>query len=482
VLLEHRIARGTNARKRALELLRRVGLPDTERQYRSWPHQLSGGMRQRAMIALALSCEPELLIADEPTTALDVTVQAQVLSLLQTLRRESGIALLLITHDLGVIAENCERMLVLHRGRLLEQGPTGSVFRSPAEEITKAMLAAAARIDDVPPAAPAASGLAPVLCVDRLDVAFRNPERAWRRRNEHSAVREVTFSVCAGETVAVVGESGSGKTTVARAIVGLVFEGSGTVSLSGEPLAGRVRSRPLTKRRDLQMVFQDPAASLDPAMKVGRIIAEPVALHEPRLGRAKRHERIVAVLGRVGLDESLLQRYPHELSGGQAQRVAIARALVLEPKVLICDEAVAALDGTVRRAILDLLQAEQKRSGLALIFITHDLAVVRQISHRVLIMYMGRICELADNEALFRQPRHPYTRALMDSAPVADPTRGPRRARVIGEASSLGTPSGCAFHPRCEYALPRCKAERPELERIDGADVACHRAKELDLR
>ncbi|MEX2126417.1 MAG: ABC transporter ATP-binding protein [Woeseia sp.] len=482
VLLEHRIVRARDTRQRAFELLRRVGLPDAERQYRAWPHQLSGGMRQRAMIALALSCEPELLIADEPTTALDVTLQAQVLQLLQKLRAESGIALMLITHDLGVVAGNCGRMLVLHHGRMLEQGLTTTVFQSPVQEITRAMLAATVSVDDPAPPAPAASGSPPVLSVDKLEVTFSDTRFGWRPQTAHSAVRGVTFSLGAGETVAVVGESGSGKTTVARAIVGLALKGRGTVSLSGESLAGRVRFRPLDQRRDLQMVFQDPVASLDPAMKVGRIIAEPVELHEPRLGRAEYDQRVVAVLGRVGLDDSLLQRFPHELSGGQAQRVAIARALVLEPKVLICDEAVVALDGTVRRAVLDLLQAEQRRSGLSLLFITHDLAVVRQISHRVLVMYMGRICEHADNDALFRRPRHPYTRALMDAVPVADPTRGPRPAPGVGEVSSAGIPSGCAFHPRCEYAQPRCRTERPELERIDGSDVACHRAGEIDLR
>ena len=482
VLKEHGIARGRNAEKRALELLTRVGLRDADRQYRAWPHHLSGGMRQRATIALALSCEPELLIADEPTTALDVTVQAEVLRLLASLREEKGIALLLITHDLGVIAGNSERMLVLHRGGVIEQGATRAVFRKPAEAITKAMLAAAASVEDTPPAPPTVSGAAPVLSVDDLEVTFR--DRAgpgWRAGSGGHAVRAVSFSLGPGETIAVVGESGSGKTTVARAIVGLAGEGRGSVTLSGEPLAPRVRSRSPATRRELQMVFQHPVASLDPAMRVERIIAEPIKLHKPELGRSARDRRIVAVLERVGLDSSLLQRFPHELSGGQAQRVALARALVLEPKILICDEAVAALDGTARRAVLALLKAEQQRSGLSLVFIAHDLAVVRQISHRVLVMYMGRVCELAGNETLFRRPRHPYTRALLDSVPIADPDRPPRLAPVVGEVSS-GIPPGCAFHPRCAFAVARCKVERPEPERVDGSQVACHRAREIDLR
>ena len=481
VLLEHRIVDRRAARGRALELLRRVRLPDAERQYRSYPHQLSGGMRQRAMIALALACEPELLIADEPTTALDVTVQAQVLKLLKELRAQTGIGLLLITHDLGVVAENCERMLVMHRGRLLEQGSTRAVFRNPQQQRTKEMLAAAARLDHRPPERPPVSAL-PVLLVDRISVRFREAPSGWKRQGSRGVVGNVSFSLAPGETLGIVGESGCGKTSLARALVGLVAADTGSVCLSAEPLAARVADRAPEERRDLQMVFQDPVASLSPAMKVGSIIAEPVALHEPGLRRDERNDRVASALGRAGLDPSLLQRFPHELSGGQAQRVAISRALVLQPKVLICDEAVAALDGTVRRAILDLLAAEQRRSGLSLVFITHDLAVVRQISDRVLVMYMGGIAELADNENLFARPRHPYTRALLDAVPQADPERVPPALPIEGEVSTEGRPSGCPFHPRCAYAVARCREEVPALRQVDGVEVACHRAEELDLR
>jgi oligopeptide/dipeptide ABC transporter ATP-binding protein len=481
VLREHRVARGKDAPMRAIEMLRRVRLPDPERRYRAWPHQLSGGMRQRVMIALALACEPELLIADEPTTALDVTVQAQVLALLQEIRARTGIALLLITHDLGVIAENCERMLVMHHGRGVEQGLTAEVFAHPTEQVTKAMLAAARRLDDAPPRSVANSSV-PVLSVDSIRVTFRDARWAWHGHMSHGAVRAVSFTVGPGETLAVVGESGCGKTTLARVIAGLVRADSGTVHLCGKPLAADARSRPADERRRVQMVFQDPVASLDPAMKVTAIAGEPVALHEPGLGRAACRDRIVAMLARVGLDASLLQRFPHELSGGQAQRVAIARALLLDPKVLICDEAVAALDGTARISILDLLQNEQQRSGLSLVFITHDLAVVRRISHRILVMYMGRVCEVSGNDTLFRRPRHPYTRALINSMPIADPARGPRPVQLSGEVTLRGIPSGCPFHPRCEYAVARCAEETPEPRTIDGVDVACHRAEELDLR
>jgi oligopeptide/dipeptide ABC transporter ATP-binding protein len=481
VLLEHRIVNRRAARARVLELLRRVRLPDAERQYRSYPHQLSGGMRQRAMIALALACEPELLIADEPTTALDVTVQAQVLNLLKELRAETGIALLLITHDLGVVAENCERMLGMHRGRLLEQGSTRTVFRNPLQQRTKQMLAAAARLDHAPPDRPPVSTL-PVLLVEGISVRFREAPTGWQRQRSRGVVRQLSFSLAAGETLGIVGESGCGKTSLARALVGLVAANAGSVSLSGERLAARVAHRSPGERRNLQMVFQDPVASLSPAMKVGSIIAEPVALHEPELSLEERNDRVAAVLRRAGLDQSLLQRFPHELSGGQAQRVAISRALVLQPKVLICDEAVAALDGTVRRSILDLLAAEQRRSGLSLVFITHDLAVVRQISHRVLVMYMGGIAELADNEKLFARPRHPYTRALLSAVPQADPERVPEPVPVEGEVPGEGRPPGCPFHPRCRYVLARCREEVPALRQVDGVDVACHRAEELDLR
>jgi len=480
VLQEHRVARGKDARMRAIELLRRVRLPDAERRYRAWPHQLSGGMRQRVMIALALSCEPELLIADEPTTALDVTVQAQVLALLQEIRASTGIALLLITHDLGVIAENCERMLVMHRGRPLEQGATTEIFARPTETITKSMLAATRRLYDAPPRLPPGSS-SKVLSVDDIRVTFEGPRPAWGGRKSYGAVRSVSFSLEPGETLAVVGESGCGKTTLARVIAGLVRPDGGSVHLCGKPLAAEVRLRRPTERHQLQMVFQDPLASLDPSMKVGAIVGEPVALHEPGLGGKARRDRIIAAVSRVGLDASLLRRFPHELSGGQAQRVSIARALVPAPKILICDEAVAALDGTARTAVLELLQNEQRRSGLSMVFITHDLAVVRQISHRILVMYMGRVCELADNEGLFGRPRHPYTRALINSMPVADPARGPRPAPVSGEVALRGIPRGCPFHPRCEYAIPRCAAEMPERRTIGGVEVACHRAEELDL-
>lgn len=484
VLLEHRVVPQAEVAERTLRLLHRVGLPDPERQAASFPHQLSGGMRQRALIALALACDPELLIADEPTTALDVTVQAQILALLRELRETTGIGILLITHDLGVVAENCPRLLVLDRGRLVAAGATDGVFRRPAHAVTRSLLAAApARKDAVtaPPAAGVRDEQA-VLRIDDLSVSFEAGRRAWRARRRLAAVRNVDLELQAGETVAIVGESGSGKTTVARAVLGLVLPDSGTLSLRGALLPAGVQARDGDQRRRVQMVFQDPSASLDPAMRVAAIIGEALAVHEPRLTQSERRARAAAVLERVGLGEELLPRYPHQLSGGQAQRVAIARALVPGPDVLVCDEAVAALDGRVRQGVLDLLLAEQRASNLSLLFITHDLALVRRFAHRVLVMYMGRTCEIAETDALFARPRHPYTRVLIDSLPVAEPGHRPRAPAAVGEiAAFVDAPSGCAFHPRCEHAVARCRDDVPQPERLEGAVVACHRARELDL-
>jgi oligopeptide/dipeptide ABC transporter ATP-binding protein len=295
-------------------------------------------------------------------------------------------------------------------------------------------------------------------------------------------VRPLSLKLAPGETVAIVGESGSGKTSLARAVLGLIPTRSGTVSFAGSELAGRVKSRPNAIRRHLQMVFQDPAASLNPAMRVAEIVAEPISIHAPKTKKVDRIKQVNEMLRHVGLGTELRDRFPHELSGGQAQRVAIARSLVIRPKVLICDEAVAALDGTIQNDILHLLQAEQADSGLSMIFITHDLSVVRQISHRVLVLYMGRVCEIATNDELFDQPQHPYTKAMISSVPVPDPSAVPHDVPVAGEVSSiLNPPAGCPFHPRCQHAVALCSAEVPELESINGANVACHRARELDL-
>ena len=471
ILVRHGVAEGRAARNQVIEMLQRVGLPDGPRQFRAFPHELSGGMRQRAMIAAALLCGPELLIADEPTTALDVTVQAQILDLLEELRQDT--ALLLITHDLGVVAGRCERLLVFEQGRLIEQGATRDVFTAPAHEHTRALLAAAPHIDAA--GAQAAGDGDPVLAIRGADVHYR----VEGRRDLH-AVRGVDLGVRAGETVAVVGESGSGKSSLARSALGLVPATAGRVILCGKELPRDLDDRDKRTRRGMQLVFQDPAGSLNPQMRVGSIVAEPLVIHAPGMDAADRRDRAAAMLVKVGLEAAHLERFPHELSGGQAQRVAIARALILEPEVLICDEAVAALDGTVREQILRLLRDVQRETGLAIVFITHDLAVVRSISQRVLVMYLGSLVELADSAALFAAPAHPYTRALLDAVPNPDPENPGGRTSVSGEVpSALDPPSGCAFHPRCPHAQSRCRDERPQPREAGASLVRCHFAEEL---
>ena len=464
ILLRHALARGAEADARVIEMLERVGLPDPRRQFRAYPHEMSGGMRQRAMLAAALIAEPELLIADEPTTALDVTVQAQILELLEEVRDET--ALLLITHDLGVIAGHCEHMIVLEKGRVVDAGPTTSLFAAPRHEHTRQLIQAAPRVDRGEPPAPVSSST--VLSVGNAVVDFA----------ELRAVDDVSFAVQSGETVAVVGESGSGKSSLVRGVLGLLPFSAGRVIYAGDELARRARQRALSQRRDLQLVFQDPVGALDPQMRVQSIVGEPLVVHETAMTRTERRSRVVAMLEKVGLGEKHLRRYPHELSGGQAQRVAIARALVLRPKVLICDEAVAALDGTVRKQVLELLGGEQRETGLSIVFISHDLAVVRAISHRVLVMYMGHLVEIADSAAIFGAPRHPYTQALLKSIPVPDPVVPPRQAALRGEVSSLlDPPPGCVFHPRCPMAEAGCKDRPPALRRVGSSRVACHLAE-----
>ena len=471
ILIQHKLAAGRQAKARVIDMLGRVGLPDAERLYRAYPHELSGGMRQRAMLAAALIAEPQLLVADEPTTALDVTVQAQILELLEELREDT--ALLLITHDLGVIAGHCERMLVLERGKLVEGGVTRDVFANPQHEHTRRLIAAAPRLDCQHIPAPVAGD--EVFSIEAASVSYDE-----RGRGSLQAVRGVDLTVRSGETIAVVGESGSGKSSLVRAALGLIPMQAGHVSLCGEALEGLAQTRALAARRGLQLVFQDPAGSLNPQLRVADIVAEPLITHEPDLATPIAAERVVNILEQVGLGARYLGRFPHELSGGQAQRVAIARALILQPKVLVCDEAVAALDGTVREQILGVLRQAQENDGLSIIFITHDLSVVRAISHRVLVMYMGAVVELADNAILFKKTRHPYTRALIAAVPVPDPQNAGGIALLPGEVpSALTPPQGCAFHPRCQHAQEACSQGVPSLRMLDGTMVRCFRADEI---
>ena len=460
ILLEHRLASAAEARGKVVDMLDRVGLPDPERQFLAYPHQLSGGMRQRAMIAAALIADPALLIADEPTTALDVTVQAQLLDLLEGLRDDT--ALLLITHDLGVVAGHCERMLVLDRGRKVEEGPTRTLFVSPQHAHTKQMIAAAPRLGAK--RSPDTVRSRTILVADGIDVVY--PE------DRLHAVHSTDLTLAAGETLAIVGESGSGKSSLVRAILGLVTPVAGDVELDGVALPHGLKQRRSADRKRLSLVFQDPVGSLNPQRRVKDIVGEPI-------GTSNR-DAISAMLERVGLDDSYLDRFPHQLSGGQAQRVAIARAVITQPDVLVCDEAVAALDGTVRQQIIDLLTSLQQETGLAIIFIAHDLAIVEGLSHRVMVMYLGRPVEVAAARELFAKPGHPYTRALIDAVPEPDPLSN-KYTFVRGETPSpVAPPLGCAFHPRCPHAIARCRVELPKLRDVDDRAVACHRYEELN--
>ena len=417
ILLEHKLVAKKAVKQKCIDMLDRVGLPEPQLQYHAYPHQLSGGMRQRALIAAALISEPDLIVADEATTALDVTVQAQILTLLRELREEFNTALLMITHDLAVISQNCERLLVMDHGHLVEEGNCREIFSKPAHPHTARLLAAVSRIDGPAPALRSTTEALPaVLSVEQLGVRFRDRRRG--ASGEFVAVQPLDLSIGAGESLAIVGESGSGKTSLARAITGLLPRTRGTVTFLGEQIPRRVEDRPKAVRRRLQMVFQEPLSSLNPAMRVGRIIAEPIAIHRPTADSQEVAKLVADMLGRVGLDQALCERYPHELSGGQAQRVAIARALVPEPRVLICDEALSALDGTVRREIIALLKAEQERSQLSLMIITHDLGVVREICDRVIVMHEGEVCEQGSNEDIFSGAQHPYTKALLAAVPV----------------------------------------------------------------
>jgi oligopeptide/dipeptide ABC transporter ATP-binding protein len=487
VLVEHRGRSWKDALKEVEQMLDAVRLPAARRRLSSYPHEFSGGMRQRVMIAGALLCRPEVLIADEPTTALDVTVQASILALLRELRDAFGTALILITHDLGVVAGNCDQVIVLQDGERREEGATEEIFASPRDDYTRRLLAAVPRLDERTPlrAALDSGASAPVLEVRDLTVQFPLPrQRLFARREYFRAVEAADLTLAPGETLGVVGESGCGKSSLARAVLRLLPASEGRVVLLGRPLDGLDRAAMRAVRRDLQLVFQDPLGSLDPRMPIGEIVAEPLLVHERTLSRGERRERVAAMLERVGLGPETVSRYPHELSGGQCQRAGIARSLITRPRLLICDEAVSALDVSVQAGIIDLLLSLQQEMGLAILFIAHDLAVVRRVSHRVMVMYLGRIVERNGAGELYARPRHPYTRALLDAVPVPDPAVERRRAPPAAARDlpvPWSPPSGCAYRTRCPWAVERCAEEEPALRVLHGGEAACHRAGELDL-
>ena len=410
-LLLHRRLGREEVRARVLELLRLVGIPEPEQRRSAYPHQLSGGQRQRVMIAMALANEPDVLIADEPTTAVDVTIQAQILRLLQDLQRRMGMAILLITHDLTIVRHVAHRVLVMTRGELVESGPVARVFAAPRHPYTRKLLAAepAGRPAPVAPGAPVVAELR------RLQVHFPIQRGLLRRTvGWVKAVDGVDLVIRAGETLGIVGESGSGKTTLGLALLRLL-PSRGVIRIGGTDVQGWSwrQLRPL--RRQMQIVFQDPFGSLSPRMSVGQIVEEGLAIH--RVGTAEeRARRVARALEEVGLDPDWAHRYPHEFSGGQRQRIAIARALVLEPRLLVLDEPTSALDMSVQAQIVDLLRSLQEKHGLAYLFISHDLRVIRATSHRVAVMKDGVVVEEGPVEQIFEDPRHPYTRALLAAA------------------------------------------------------------------
>ena len=427
----------TDALAEARRLLESVRIPDAARQLTRYPFQLSGGMRQRVMIAIALSCRPRLLIADEPTTALDVTVQAQVLRLMRGLQRELGMGLIFITHDMGVVAEMADRVVVMQHGRVVESNDIVPLFATPQHPYTAMLLDAVpvlGALSDQPLPAPfvrrgetpvpqdtVRHGAAPVLELEAVTTRF-DVRRGFRLAGRIHAAEQVSLTVAPGETLALVGESGCGKTTTGRSIIRLEQPRSGTIRVNGEDVSRLTPSNEKRLRRAVQFVFQDPFASLDPRLTIGFSIAEPIHTHKLATGPAVRI-RVQNLLREVGLLPEHANRYPHELSGGQRQRVCIARALASEPSLIIADEAVAALDVSIRAQVVNLLMDLQSRLGLAFLFISHDMAVVERVSHRVAVMYLGQIVEIGPRQAVFGDPQHPYTRRLLAAVPVPDPTR-----------------------------------------------------------
>jgi peptide/nickel transport system ATP-binding protein len=564
-IVRHERVSRTVAWERGVRLLERVAMPDARLRMKQIPQELSGGMRQRAMIAMALACGPELLIADEPTTALDVTIQAQILALLKRLQREDRMAILLITHDLGVAAEMADRVVVMYAGRVAEQAPVHPLFSQPRHPYTRGLLSSAIpadgaehasaawshpggartvrlatiagampRLDDMPsgcrfhprcPLAtqqcreqappPVVSGDREVACwhplepglgltdpwsplpaiphdghVARGDRAVTSPflveashirkhfdsRRGWFGAGARlSAVDDVSLAIARGETFGLVGESGCGKSTLGRVLLQLERASSGEVRFEGRllnALRGAERKR---VRREMQMIFQDPYGSIDPRWTVGDVIAEPLVAHD-RPSREALRTRVEEVLDLVGLAPSSRTRFAHEFSGGQRQRIGIARAIALRPKFIVADEAVSALDLSVQAQVVNLLADLRERLGLTCMFIGHGLSVVRHLSDRIGVMYLGRLVEVAPSAELFRHPVHHYTQALISSIAVPDPSRRRELVPPIGELPSpTAPPPGCHFHPRCPAATDRCRTEAPSLREVgSGRLVACH--------
>lgn len=531
-------------------LLQAVGIPDSQRRLSSYPHQFSGGMKQRLLIAMALAGQPRLLIADEPTTALDVTIQAQVLHLIKELQQQTGVALLLITHDLGVVAETADRLAVMYAGEVIEEGPVAAFFTRPLHPYARHLLSAVpdARSRDrhlatipgvVPPLGQVIHGCAfaprcaqiqpqcthlaphwheegpqrvrchlyavettagsggvtalssrplperslqaehPVLRIDDLRVHFPLRQGLFsRHRSVLKAVDGVSLHLPAGRTLALVGESGCGKTSIAKALLRLYPLTGGRIEFAGQPWSELASGKLRARRRQMQIIFQDPFASMNPRMRVDQVLAEGLEALRPAWAQAAIHQRLSSLLEQVGLPQDSLQRYPHEFSGGQRQRLCIARALAVEPRLIICDEPTSALDVSVQAQILNLLKTLQQRHGMAYLFITHNLPVVAYLADVIAVMYLGRIVEQGPALRVLEHPQHPYTQALLAAAPGLRPAgRLPTAVRLAGDQpSATCQPSGCFFHPRCPEAQAECRQRYP-VERLVAAahQVACHR-------
>ncbi len=459
VLVLHENIGKSAAMTEARRLLEMVRLPDAEALLKRFPHQLSGGMRQRVMIAMALACRPKLLIADEPTTALDVTIQAQILNIMRDLQSDLGMGMIFITHDMGVVAEMADDVVVMWKGKKVEEGPVREIFANPKHPYTRALLAAVPKLgsmtgEDFPKRMPltvldggepkvvgeervqntARYDQPPLLSVRDLFVRFDIKKNIFGQVTHRcSAVQKVAFDIHPGETLALVGESGSGKSTIGRTIQQLQKARSGEITFNGKSFAAMSQAERFRLRRDVQYIFQDPFASLDPRKTVGFSIAEPINTHDIISGSREVRRRVDELLERVGLTSAHADRYPHEFSGGQRQRVCIARALASNPKLIIADEALSALDVSIQAQIINLLMDLQAERELAYLFISHDMAVVEKISHRVAVLYLGQIMELGTRRQVFETPMHPYTRRLLSAVPIADPTQQRRTALIEGE-------------------------------------------------
>ncbi|MFC0280291.1 ABC transporter ATP-binding protein [Falsigemmobacter intermedius] len=466
VLIRHKEMSKDEARTAAIAMMERVRIPNADRRFDQYPHEFSGGMRQRVMIAMALAARPKLLIADEPTTALDVTIQGQILDLIKELQQEEGMAVLFITHDMGVVAEIADRTVVMFRGDQAETGTTEKIFRNADHPYSRALLAAVpalgamegadkplrfprvdmatGAISPLPPQArPVDYSAAPLLSVKNLVTRFDVKSGLLNRATGAvHAVEGVSFDLWAGETLSLVGESGCGKSTTGRSIMRLVNPRDGEISLQGRDVLKLSGAEMQAMRRDIQMIFQDPFSSLNPRMTVGQAVAEPLIKHGIAKGAAAR-ARAAELLDQVGLNSAMMDRYPHEFSGGQRQRVAIARVLGLEPKVIVADESVSALDVSIKAQVCNLLMDLQERLGIAFLFISHDMAVVERISHRVAVMYLGEIVEIGPREQVFGNPQHDYTKKLIAAVPVPDPDRRAlRRNTPVDELKSPVRPLG----------------------------------------